>query len=255
MKAPSSNIFGQPRRSRSLAHDVVIDIGEKIRNGIYEPGSKLPTEVEIMRHYGVSRTVVREAISRLQAAGIAQTRHGVGTFILGNRESIGFKVDPDALAMIRELMAVLEMRASLEREAAGFAAMRRTEQDLQAMRQTLDQFWLSIEEGGDTVELDVQFHKQIAMAAANHYFSDVLDHLGNMVMPRARVDSGTLIRDTSAEYLRKICGEHETIYDAILRQDERMARAAMHLHLGNSLQRLRKSHHVAGLPDENATFP
>lgn len=255
MKASPSNLFEQPRRSRSLAHEVVLDIGEKIRSGVYQPGSKLPTEVEIMRHYGVSRTVVREAISRLQAAGIAQTRHGVGTFIVGNRESIGFKVDPDALVMIRELMAVLEMRASLETEAAGLAAMRRSEQDLEAMRQTLDQFWASIEQGGDTVELDVQFHKQIAMASANHYFSDVLDHLGNMVMPRARVGSGKLIRDTSAEYLRKICGEHETIYSAILRKDSRMARAAMHLHLGNSRERLRNAHNLAGSPEDDPMLP
>lgn len=251
----NSHVFEQPRRSRSLAHEVVIDIGEKIRAGEYPPGSKLPTEVEIMRHYGVSRTVVREAISRLQAAGIAHTRHGVGTFIIGNRETIGFKVDPSALAMIRELMAVLEMRASLEREAAGLAAMRRSEQDLEAMRQTLDEFWDSIGKGEDTVALDVQFHKQIAMASANHYFSDVLEQLGNMVMPRARLDGGALIRDTSEEYLRKICTEHETIYDAILRKDPRMARAAMHLHLGNSRERLRNSHNLAGSEDDDPLLP
>jgi len=251
----TNNLYEQTRRPRSLAHEIVLDIGEKIRNGVFQPGSKLPTEIEIMRHYGVSRTVVREAISRLQAAGIAYTRHGVGTFIVEGRESIGFKVDPDAVAMIRELMLVLEMRASLETEAAGLAAERRTDQDLESLRQTLDRFWESIEQGGDTVELDVLFHKQIAMAAANHYFSDVLDHLGNMVMPRARVDSGNLIRDTSAEYLRKICAEHETIYSAILRSDARMARAAMRLHLGNSRERLRSAHNLVEEADGDSPMP
>jgi len=233
------------RRSRSLAEDVVTDLGAQIRNGTFPPGSKLPTETQIMQHYDVSRTVVREAISRLQAAGIAHTRHGIGTFVLGNEENASFRIDPDAMLMIRELLAALEMRTSLEADAAGLAATRRTAKDLEGMRRTLDEFREGIELGHNTVPQDIQFHRQIALATANHYFADMLNHLGNMVMPRARLDSAKLGKEDSTQYLLKISGEHESIYDAIARGDPQVAQAAMRLHLGNSRERLRKAHNLA----------
>src|SRR5687768_9435738 len=73
------------RRSRSLAHDLVEGIGAQIQGQALKPGDKLPTESAIMQSYGVSRTVVREALSRLQAAGLVETRHGIGTFVLEHR--------------------------------------------------------------------------------------------------------------------------------------------------------------------------
>ncbi len=73
-----------PGRSkpRNLAQAVVEHITESIRNDSLKTGEKLPTESEIMQIYGVSRTVVREAISHLKAAGFVETRHGIGTFVL-----------------------------------------------------------------------------------------------------------------------------------------------------------------------------
>src|SRR3954447_24725413 len=69
---------GRPRqRGRGLAHTLVEDLTVKIRDGALRPGDKLPTESEIMQAFGVSRTVVREALSKLQAAGLVETHHGV----------------------------------------------------------------------------------------------------------------------------------------------------------------------------------
>ena len=70
------------RRPRTLALELVESLGDRIRNGQFAPGDKLPTESAIMAEFAVSRTVVREAISRLQAAGLVETRHGIGTFVL-----------------------------------------------------------------------------------------------------------------------------------------------------------------------------
>jgi DNA-binding FadR family transcriptional regulator len=74
-----------PRRTkpRNLALDVVDALNERVRNGALAVGAKLPTEAAIMDEFGVSRTVVREALSKLQASGVVQTRHGVGTFVGG----------------------------------------------------------------------------------------------------------------------------------------------------------------------------
>ena len=73
------------RRPRNLALTVVDVLADRIRDGRLAPGAKLATESALMAEFGVSRTVVREAISKLQAAGAGQTRHGIGTFVVGPR--------------------------------------------------------------------------------------------------------------------------------------------------------------------------
>ena len=78
-----STVLTGRRKPRSLAQELVDALGERIRTGALPPGTKLPTEAAVMEEFGVSRTVVREAISKLQAAGLVDTRHGVGTFVVG----------------------------------------------------------------------------------------------------------------------------------------------------------------------------
>ena len=80
------------RKPRSLALDLVDALGDRIRDGRLAAGAKLPTEAAIMEEFGVSRTVVREAISKLQAAGLVATRHGIGTFVIGLGEGGAFRI-------------------------------------------------------------------------------------------------------------------------------------------------------------------
>jgi GntR family transcriptional repressor for pyruvate dehydrogenase complex len=88
------NLPLRPRKKgRSLTEEVVTSLSECIRSGAFHPGSKLPTEIEIMQQEGVSRTVVREAISRLQAARLVETRHGIGTFVLEADQNSTFELD------------------------------------------------------------------------------------------------------------------------------------------------------------------
>ena len=77
------------RKPRSLAQELVTVLTERIRDGHLKRGDKLPTESAIMEEQGVSRTVVREAISRLQAAGQVETRHGIGTLCWIRRAPAG----------------------------------------------------------------------------------------------------------------------------------------------------------------------
>jgi DNA-binding transcriptional regulator YhcF (GntR family) len=115
-----------PKKYRNLAQGVVAYIAENIRNGGINPGDKLPTESEIMRIQGVSRTVVREAISHMQASGMVETRHGIGTFVLEPPRPNALGIDPKTVVTMRDVLAILELRISLETEAAGLAALRRT---------------------------------------------------------------------------------------------------------------------------------
>ncbi|TFZ05416.1 FadR family transcriptional regulator [Ramlibacter henchirensis] len=230
---------GALRRPRSLTHDVVEALSRRIREGSLVPGEKLPTEAEIMEEFGVSRTVVREANSRLQAAGLVATRHGVGTFVVGTGDSAAFRVSPDQLATLQDVVAVLELRIGVETESAALAAARRSPEQLQSMRQALQAFTSAVQEGRDAVGPDFQFHLEIARATQNQRFVDLMTTLGGMMIPRARLEPPGPLTPEREAYLRRVNAEHESIVEAIARQDPEAARAAMRTHLVNSRERRR----------------
>jgi GntR family transcriptional repressor for pyruvate dehydrogenase complex len=233
-----------PRKHRNLAQGVVAYISENIRSGALHPGDKLPTESEIMRIQGVSRTVVREAISHMQAAGLVETRHGIGTFVREPQAAPTLGIDPATVVTMRDVLAILELRISLETEAAALAATRRTAAQLQQLRAALDGFQEAAKSGDETVAWDMQFHLTIAQASDNRYFHDILSHLGTNIIPRSRVNSARLAQDDPANYMERVAREHEDIFNAISRQDPESARAAMRTHLGNSRERLRRAQEV-----------
>src|SRR6185295_9884974 len=127
-----------PRKRHTLAQGVVEQISGSIHSGVLKPGDKLPTESAIMEQHGVSRTVVREAISHLQAAGLVQTRHGIGTFVLEKpRNSGGLGIDAESIVTVRDVLAILELRISMETETAGLAATRRSDEQVAELAQAL----------------------------------------------------------------------------------------------------------------------
>lgn len=229
-----------PRRKRSLTEQVVSRLTERIQNEDYHLGEKLPTEPELMVEHGVSRTVVREAISRLQAAGLVKTKQGIGTFVLA--PPFGkLPTDPATIVAPRDVLSMLELRISFETEAAALAATRRTEPHLHAMRNALDEFDAALARGESAVEADYRFHLQIAKATDNRYFEDVMSYLGNATIPRTRFNTPPLAVAQGAQYLHRAQREHKNVYEAIRQGDAEAARAAMRVHLTNSLKRVHQA--------------
>ena len=243
------NTLAPRRRARTLAHELVESLGDRIRDGRLLPGDKLPTEAAFMTEFGVSRTVVREAISKLQASGLVETRHGVGTFVVGLGDASAFRIAPEQLATLRDVVAMLELRIGVETEAAGLAAQRRTAQNLVVMRDALDAFTQAVEAGRDAVTADFQFHQEITRATQNPHFASLMATLGSMIIPRARLDPSRPADEERQAYLRRVNAEHGSIFDAIDNQDVEAARAAMRTHLANSRERRRRA---ALLGDEPA---
>jgi len=229
------------RRSRNLALDIVETLGDRIREGVLATGAKLPTESAVMEEFGVSRTVVREAISKLQASGMVETRHGVGTFVVGAGDASVFRIEPQQLGTLRDVIAVLELRIGIESEAAGLAAQRRTPANLSVMRAALAEFAAAVEEGRDAVASDFQFHSEIARATQNEHFAGLIATLGAQIIPRARLEPARGADPERQAYLRRVNAEHESICDAIAAQDPDAARAAMRTHLANSRERRRRA--------------
>ncbi len=231
---------GDRRHSGSLTEQVVARVTALIENGSLPPGAKLPPESEIVRREGVSRTVVREAISKLQAAGLVETRHGVGSFVREHSNGDGLRLRRRSVNTAADVLAVLEVRIGIETEAAALAAVRRTNRNLNAMASAMEAFKSEIQLGRPAIDADFRFHLEIARAACNPYFVDIFTALGAKAIPRSRyqIDEHEPQRQ---EYLKRINNEHEDIYSAILRGDAEAARAAVRNHLGNSRERMRRA--------------
>lgn len=241
-----------PRRMRNLAQELVESLGDRIRDGRLAQGSKLPTEAAIMAEFGVSRTVVREALSHLQAAGQVITRHGVGTFVVGPGDGVQFRIAPEQLATLRDVVSMLELRIGLETEAAALAARRRDETNLHEMRRALDELAAALEAGRDAVAADFRFHLEVARATQNPHFADLMTALGAGMIPRVRLDAPVPLTDERRDYLRRVNAEHESILDAIAAGDGEAARAAMRTHLANSRERRRRARVQAAAPTRRA---
>jgi len=229
-----------PRRPRGLVTEIVDSLAASIREGHLVPGEKLPTEADIMARFDVSRTVVREALSKLQASSLVQTRHGIGTFVLAAMDAGNFKITSESFATVDDVIAVLELRISLETEAAGLAAQRRTPENLAAMEAALRAFETAIHQDSDGVPPDFQFHMEIARSTGNRHFADLMTYLGTMIIPRTRVNTTQNAPEGRLNYLQRVHSEHDSIYSAIKNRDTEAARAAMRTHLSNSRERLRE---------------
>ncbi len=243
------------RRPRGLVNEVVDSLAAGIREGRMQPGEKLPTEAEIMVRFDVSRTVVRESLSRLQASSLVETRHGIGTFVLAQHDTGNFKITAEDFATVDDVISVLELRISLETEAAGLAAQRRTDENLRAMENALHAFQDSIDIDSDAVPPDFQFHMEVARSTGNRHFADLMTYLGTMIIPRTRINTTQNAPEGRLNYLQRVNSEHESIYNAIRNQDSEAARAAMRTHLSNSRERLRRGKNVHTMQRESGVQP
>jgi DNA-binding FadR family transcriptional regulator len=227
------------RQRETLTSQLVKVLTERIHKGVLKPGDRLPTEQDLIEEFSVSRTVVREAISSLKAAGLVASQQGVGAFVLQADASPSFRIDGTSLNLLKDVIAVLELRIGLESDAAALAAQRRTETDLVAMREALDRMTAAIDASEDAVAPDFDFHRTIAEATGNRHFTHLFSYLGALLIPRARLQTFRYFAADRTDYLRRVNREHEDIYQAIKRQDTEAARSAMRLHLSNSRERLR----------------
>ena len=212
-------------------------LSAEIRSGRLAPGSRLPTEQELSVATGVSRTVVREAVAALRADGLVITRQGLGAFVASDVQRWPFRIDPSELKSAADVLQVLELRMSLEIEASGLAAERRSSEDLTRIKAALGAIEAEIEKGGNAVDADFKFHLAIFRSSRNRYFPQVLEFLGNFIIPRQMINVASESDRQRGQYLRRIQAEHVAIYEAIQAQNAPAARKAARRHLSHSLHR------------------
>lgn len=228
------------RPQRNLTEEVVARISEEISKGRLAPGARLPTEQELMKAMGVSRTVVREAVAALRAEGMVTTRQGSGAFVAADASRVPFRIDPDGLSSIGDVLEVMELRLALEVEAAALAAERIAPERLAPIGRALREIEAAIGRGEGAINEDFAFHLAIAEASRNARFAQLLEFLGRHVIPRQSVRVSVGTPRSQREYLVGIQKEHGRIYEAIRDGQPAEARKAMRTHLTRSLQRYRR---------------
>ncbi len=217
----------------SRAEDVARQLGERILDGTIAPGERLPSEARLVEEFAASRSVVREALQRLQTRGLVRTRVGSGSYAL----TPPAEAAPDAWLAARterERAELHELRIALETESAALAAARRSDAEAAEIDRALEAL-ARAELPSATVEADFAFHRSVASASANRYLLALLDRLGPraLILPRARLADER--RD--GERAAAVLSEHRAIADAIRRRDPLAASAAMRAHLASSLAR------------------
>src|SRR5271163_2092171 len=120
---------------KSLSSEVVDRLAEQIMSGKLPVGAKLPSEQEMMKGMGVSRTVVREAVAALRARGLVVTRQGAGAFVNADKSRQPYRIDPDGLGSLDGVIEVLELRMAVEAEAAALTSERGTAVQIKAIRE------------------------------------------------------------------------------------------------------------------------
>lgn len=216
-------------------------------------GEKLPSEAALIAEHGVSRTVVREALSRLQADGLIRTRRGSGSYALTPPARPGTTTADDAAPAPRtpaERRALLEYRIALESEAAGLAARRRDVARLRLLDEALTGLAAAGDHPADAVEQDFAFHRELAAAAQNPHLLRAIDALGPamIAMPAPRLAREAEEHDASqasdgagrspGARHRQVVAEHRAVLDAVAEQDPQAAAAAMRAHLSATRRRL-----------------
>lgn len=222
--------------SGSLTDRVCEALTQLIRGEDFPPGSRLPSEMKMASRFGVSRTVIREAVSRLKSEGLVEPRQGSGVFVRDEKIHAPFRIDPSIVESIPSILKVVELRMVLESEIAAFAARRRTAAQLNAIRKALKQIDIDENNGLDGVVADIAFHRSIAEATGNPHFLALIEFLFTFLKNATQVTRS--YESTKLTLSHEVKKEHAEIVEAIANKDVESAREAARRHMEGASRRL-----------------
>jgi GntR family transcriptional repressor for pyruvate dehydrogenase complex len=232
----NDRLVSELTREATLAQRVELELERLIVGSHLGEGDRLPSERELATQFGVSRTVVREAIRALAAKHLVEVGVGRGTVVrVPSAESAAapMKLLLRMQAGGADLEKVIEVRRVLEVEIAGLAAARRTERDVRELEAVLDRADRHRADADAFIKEDVRFHARLAEATQNELFEMMLASLAE-VMTEVRI-LGLRTPNTATRAL----GHHQRIFDAVVIGDPEAARAAMQAHMDEASETLR----------------
>ncbi|WP_286926858.1 MULTISPECIES: FadR/GntR family transcriptional regulator [Lysinibacillus] len=220
-------------KPKKIYEEVSEILYEKIRAGVLKPGDRLDSVEQLAEQLQVSRSAIREALSALKAMGLIEIKQGSGTFVKSIQPSqLDFPLSTAILTNKQDVAHLLEVRKIIEVGAAASAAIHRTDEDIQAMIQILDEMKRVQGDGELGEKVDFQFHAAISKASQNPMLATILDQVSGLMIETMKETRRIWLysKKTTSEQLYD---EHMQIFLAIKQQNEELAKHAMASHLSN----------------------
>jgi GntR family transcriptional repressor for pyruvate dehydrogenase complex len=227
--------FGHIRRNEHLPARIAAQIGRDIAEGRIVPGEKLPTEHVLAKGFGVSRSVVREAIAQLRNEGLVETRQGVGAFVTEQRARQSIRIEQDDLHDRESFRELFQLRLPLEIEAAGLAAVHHDQADLDKLDETLEAMTGADKWTDQGIVADLAFHRILAAATKNEYFTLFIGFIAERISLAINAARAQAVLE---EIVEVTIAEHLAIREAVASRDPKRAREAMRRHLLGATGRL-----------------
>jgi len=223
------------KRAVRLSDQVADLLFDQIKTGTFKPGETIASEAELAAQFGVSRTVLREALARLKYEGILESKQGSGVQVRSVANLRSFRLDVQDEANAEEILSLYELRAILEGDATALAAERRNQKQLADLEACLMKIHQAIQRGEDYSAADAAFHETITKASGNPFLSDFMLFLSVKLRALSRKARERVSR--SPELQLEIQKEHDAIFQAVLDGDPRKAKEAALEHLRNAFKR------------------
>jgi|WetSurMetagenome_2_1015567.scaffolds.fasta_scaffold03243_4 DNA-binding FadR family transcriptional regulator len=223
----------KPINKKSVRGQVFWQLRDQILRRTWPPGSKLPSENELSQTMGVSRVSIREGIQQLVSLGIAETRHGKGTFVRGLDGQVQFNaLIPQLVLEDIDILHVLEYRRIVEKGAAALAAERATDQDLAEMEAVYEQMVQVRDNVAEFARADLEFHLVLAKATYNPVIIKVNNVLRSILEVSMENIVSTLGMEDGLHY-------HRLIISAIRIRDAKAAEGLLQEHVDKTIVRLK----------------
>ena len=228
-------------RAASLREQLSARIVEMIDSGGFNEGDRLPAESDLADKFGVSRPIIREALSQLRSQGLIVSRRGSGSYVQ-RREAAPVPAEPaptlfGPLNSLAQVKKCFQFRATIEGDAAFFASQNRTSETLAQMRAALVKLEAAVHEREVGINPDFEFHIAIARGSGNEFFETIMKQLRTPVEFTINL-ARSLSLTRTVEHMMTIQGEHVAIFNAIEAGDGETARRVMRAHLDNACLRI-----------------
>jgi len=223
--APPTPVFPRVTRAPRLSFNVAELLLRTIVEQRLRPGDRLPSERELGEQFGVSRTVVREAVRALVAKGVIEVRSGSGLRVAAvDAESVRESMSLFLRGGDIDFEKVHEVRSLLEVHLAGLAAERASAEDLARLAVAHAKMVGEAADVESAARDDLEFHRTIALATHNELFLVLMDSIGSALIDIRRLNLGSGSTPMTLS-------QHQAILDAVAAGDPASARVAMAAHL------------------------
>jgi len=222
------------KRAPKLSDQVVDFLKSEMNRGLFTPGEYLPSEAELAAHFGVSRTVIREALGKLKYDGLLESSQGSKSKVAKMGAKRVFRMEELDFVNLEEMLYLYEFRAIIESEASALAAKRRNDKDMEELRSLIKELDEAVEHAIDGTDKNIEFHKAVVRASKNVFIISFMDFFSGKIFDLVQSDRR---HSKSVGLPSGVQQEHISIFEAIGEGDSKKARNETLRHIENAAKR------------------